>query len=64
MLYRVGRLLQFLGLMLVPIALAGNLAELAGAPVRLDLKQMLLLAGLGIVVFYLGRVIQHKAGPG
>ncbi len=62
--YRIGRLLQLTGLLLLPLALAGNLAELAGGPVWLDLKQMLLLAGLGIAIFYLGHVIQLRTGGG
>lgn len=62
--YGIGRLLQLTGLLLLPLALAGNLAELAGGPVWLDLKQMLLLAGLGIAIFYLGHAIQLRTGGG
>jgi len=62
--HRVGRGLQLLGLLIVPLALAGNLAELAGGPVWLDLKQMLLLAGLGVAVFYLGHALQRRVGGG
>jgi hypothetical protein len=62
MLYRLGRGLQLLGLLIVPIALAGNLAELAGGPFTLDLKEMLLLAGLGVLIFYIGHALQRRAG--
>jgi hypothetical protein len=58
--YWLGRSLQLVGLVLVPIALAGNLAELAGGAIWLDLKQMLLLAVLGMCIFYLGHQLQQR----
>ena len=58
MLYKLGRFLQLFGLLVVPVALAGNAAE------RLDLKMMLLMAGLGVAVFALGWWIQQSARPG
>lgn len=64
MIYLLGRSLQLVGLLLIPVALAGNLAELAGGPFWLDLKQMLLLSGLGIVVFYLGHALATRSGSG
>lgn len=60
--YWLGRTLQVVGLLLLPLALAGNLAEFANAPIQLDLKQMLLMSALGIVIFYLGRAIQERSG--
>ena len=62
MLHRVGRFLQLLGLIIVPVALAGNLAELAGGQFKLDLKEMLLLAALGVVIFMIGLGLQRRAG--
>jgi len=56
-LYKVGRALQISGMIILPIAMAG---EVAG---KLDLKQMLILAGLGIVVFFLGWLLQEAAKP-
>jgi hypothetical protein len=61
LLYRLGRLLQLLGLLMLPLALAGNLAELAGAGFRLTLVEMLLMCALGVLVFYIGWSLQAKA---
>jgi hypothetical protein len=56
MLYKVGRFLQFAGLILLPIAMAGNIAE------SLSLGDMLTLASVGIGVFMLGWLLQQSAG--
>jgi hypothetical protein len=54
MAYKLGRFLQFLGLFVIlPLAMAGNLAE------KLDLREMLLLSGAGVGVFYLGWLLQQ-----
>jgi hypothetical protein len=63
MLYRVGRLLQLIGLILLPIAMAGNFAEMAGMENRLDLRESLILSGIGIALFYLGWRMQESARP-
>lgn len=63
MLYRLARFLQVLGMLIVPLALAGNLAQAAGAPINLDVKQMLMLAGLGILIFYIGHALQQRTRP-
>ncbi len=52
MMYSLARLLQIVGLVLLPIALAGNAAD------RLTLKDMLLVAGTGMVVFFAGVQLQ------
>ena len=52
MMYGIARVLQFIGLVVLPLACAGNAAEL------LTLKEMLLMAGTGIVIFYLGVQLQ------
>ena len=57
MLYRLARLLQLVGLLLLPIAMAGNIAE------RLDLRAMLVLAGIGVGVFALGWLLQQGVRP-
>jgi hypothetical protein len=61
--YYCARFLQLIGLVLVPVAIAGNLAEIAGANARLDLKQSLTLSGFGIFIFYLGKTLQPDQGP-
>jgi hypothetical protein len=57
MVYRLARLLQFVGLILLPIAMAGNVTN------DLDLRQMLSLATLGILVFFVGWLLQQAARP-
>lgn len=59
MLYKLGRMLQVAGMILLPVAVAGNLAP--GEP--LDLRQSLTLSGIGIVVFVLGWLIQQLGRP-
>jgi hypothetical protein len=57
--YRLGRFLQLLGLLIAPVGMAGNLA-------RQDLVsegKMLLILGVGIAVFTLGWLIQRGAKP-
>ena len=53
MLYRLGRFLQFAGLVILPIAISGNVAE------QLDLRQSLTLSGVGIAAFTLGWLLQQ-----
>jgi hypothetical protein len=58
MFYKVGRLLQFLGLFVIlPLALAGNMLE------RIELKDMFMLSAVGIGVFYLGWLLQESGKP-
>jgi len=52
--YRLGRLLQFVGLLILPFGIA---SELVG---RVGLGQSLLIAGAGALVFYIGFVVQHR----
>jgi hypothetical protein len=54
--YRAGRVLQFLGLLILPFGIA---SELMG---KVGLGQSLLIAGGGALAFYVGFVIQH-GGP-
>jgi hypothetical protein len=56
--YRVGRLLQFLGLLILPFGIA---SELVG---KVGLGQSLLIAGGGALMFYVGYVVQHRAMEG
>ncbi len=52
MIYGIARCLQLVGLVLLPVALAGQAIE------RLTVGQMLSVAGLGIVIFYTGVQLQ------
>jgi hypothetical protein len=56
MLYKLGRFLQLVGLILLPLAIAGNLAP---ERERLDLRQSLTLSAVGIVVFGAGYLLQQ-----
>ncbi len=56
--YRLGRFLQFVGLFVIlPLAMAGQMLE------RISVKEMLLLAALGVGVFYVGYVVQQSGRP-
>jgi hypothetical protein len=55
MLYKFGRFLQLLGMIILPVAIAGNLAR----EDLIDLKTSLVLSGVGIAVFAVGWLIQQ-----
>jgi hypothetical protein len=59
MLYSIARFLQFAGLIILPIAIAGNLADQ-----RLSVPQSLMLSAIGIVVFFVGWLLQQGTRPG
>jgi len=52
--------LQLLGLVILPVGVAGNLAR----PEEVTVKASLLIAGAGVGVFYLGRLLQKTGEPG
>ncbi len=52
--YRLGRFLQFVGLLILPFGIA---SELVG---KVGLGQSLLIAGAGAAVFYVGYVVQNR----
>jgi hypothetical protein len=60
MLYRIGRFLQLLGLLILPVGVAGNLAR----PEEVTVKTSLTIAVVGMVVFGLGWLIQQTGKPG
>jgi hypothetical protein len=55
MLYKAGRLLQLAGLIILPLAVAGNVAR----EEQINLKVSLTLSALGIGVFVLGWWLQQ-----
>src|SRR5436190_23583229 len=55
MLYKLGRTLQVIGMILLPIAVAGNIVP--DAP--LDLRASLTLSAIGVCVFLLGYGLQQ-----
>ena len=56
MLYRVGRILQLLGLLILPIAIAGQATE------AMSEGRMFMWAGAGVVIFGCGWMLQQSAG--
>jgi hypothetical protein len=57
MLYRLGRLLQFVGLIILPVAITGEMAQ------KMDLKQSLMLTGVGVAIFSAGWILQQGRKP-
>jgi hypothetical protein len=55
--YKLGRFLQFVGLIVLPVAIAGNVAE------KLNLRDSLIMAGAGMLIFLLGWLLQQSARP-
>jgi hypothetical protein len=54
--YAIGRSLQFIGLLILPFAIA---SELVG---RFGLGQSMLVAAGGAALFYVGFVVQNRTG--
>jgi hypothetical protein len=54
-LYRLGRVLQLIGMVMLPLAIAGNLSPKD----PLDLKTSLLISGVGITVFLVGYLLTN-----
>lgn len=61
MLYKLGRFLQLLGLLLLPVGIAGNLVP---EPRQLDLRTSLTISVCGMLVFVLGWLLQQGSRPG
>jgi hypothetical protein len=57
MLYKTGRFLQLLGLLIVPAGPAGNLAR----PEAIGVRGSIAIAGSGMVIFFLGWLLQQFA---
>lgn len=59
LLYKLGRFLQVVGMILLPIGIAGNVAD----PARVDLKTSLTISAVGVLVFIAGYLIQQTGRP-
>jgi hypothetical protein len=55
MLYRLGRLLQLAGLIMLPVAISGNVAN----PEQVDLRTSLALSAAGVLIFLIGWLLQQ-----
>lgn len=58
MVYRIARFLQLAGLIILPIAIAGEIV-----PLRLTLRESLSLSALGVVLFIIGWALQQFVKP-
>jgi hypothetical protein len=56
MLYKLSRTLQLAGLVILPVAISGNVAD------KLTLWQSLALSGVGVAVFTAGWLLQQASG--
>jgi hypothetical protein len=59
MLYRLGRALQVIGMVLLPVGMAGNIVM----PEKIPLEYSLVWAGLGVAVFAAGWLLQAVVRP-
>ena len=57
MVYRIARIFQFVGLIILPIAIAGNVAE------KIDLRESLSLSALGVLAYIIGWALQQFVRP-
>jgi hypothetical protein len=57
--YKLGRLLQLVGLILLPVAIAGNVARKEDISLRVSLT----LSAIGIGIFVLGWLLQQATRP-
>jgi hypothetical protein len=55
--YRIARFLQLAGLIVLPVAISGNVAD------KLDLKESLTLSTVGCLVFFCGWILQQTCRP-
>jgi hypothetical protein len=57
MLYKLGRFLQLSALIILPVAITGNVAE------KLSLAESLVLSSAGVGLFILGWLLQQGSRP-
>ncbi|GEM_PF-4877058 len=57
MVYRIARFLQLAGMLILPIAIAGEVLE------KIKLKPSLMLSSLGVLVFIIGWALQQFVKP-
>ena len=61
--HKIGRFLQVLGLMMLPLALLLNVIPARGSeqPILTVGQQMLAVVGIGISLFWIGRILEGYA---
>ncbi len=55
MLKPLGQLLQVIGFFMVPLAVMGNVVN----PEQVSLRTSLIFSGIGIAIFFIGRMLQR-----
>ena len=55
MLYKLGRFLQVVGMIVLPLGVAGNMAR----PDEIDLRTSLTISGIGVGIFAVGYLLQQ-----
>lgn len=55
MLYKLGRVLQIVGMILLPVGMAGNIVR----PEQVTVQESLAVAGIAIAVFGVGWLLQQ-----
>jgi hypothetical protein len=55
MLFKLGRVLQIAGMIILPLGMAGNIVR----PEQVTVQESLTIAGIGVVVFGLGWLLQQ-----
>jgi hypothetical protein len=63
MLYKLGRLLQLCGMVILPVAIAGELARTWDKARGLDLREFLTVSGVGVLIFFAGWLLQQLGRP-
>ena len=59
MLFRIGRFLQVAGMLILPVGMAGNILD----PDHVSVKDSLVVAAIGCLVFGAGWVLQQTTRP-
>jgi hypothetical protein len=55
MFYKVGRVLQVAGMLVLPVGMAGNIVR----PEQITVQDSLVIAGVGLAMFALGWLLQQ-----
>jgi hypothetical protein len=59
MIYKIGRALQVVGMIVLPVGMVGNVYD----PHLVTVQESLVIAGVGVVIFGLGWVLQQAGRP-
>ena len=63
MVYKLARLLQLAALVILPVAISGNIAKGRDGQEILSLKDSLSLSAIGVLLFVIGWLLQQGSKP-